>query len=227
MWAAGYVVESNYLVPEGVVVGCGELERASVCVGEEGRFTNARFELDEPAVRKLFDEHGWSWDDNPFVGSRELAGLKILVMLLSNWDNKDVRDVARGSNTAIFEHEAEDGAIEAHYLIIDWGATMGRWGIPGLRGKWDPVAFADQSSQLVTGVAGDLVSWGYVGQRTDDAIQGITLDDVRWLLGTVGRITDAQIGVALDAAGATPEERLTFTRALRQRIDRLRSITEL
>ena len=35
---------------------------------------------------------------------RELHGLKIIVMLLSNWDTKDRRDVARGSNTAIFEH---------------------------------------------------------------------------------------------------------------------------
>jgi hypothetical protein len=226
VWAAGYVAESNYLVPEGVVVGCEELGRASSCIDEEGRFANARFELDEPAVRKLFDEHGWSWDENPFVGTRELAGLKILVMLLSNWDNKDVRDVARGSNTAIFEHVAEDGAIEAHYLIIDWGATMGKWGIPGLRGKWDPAAFAGQSSQLVTGVTNGTVSWGYVGQRTDDAIQGITVDDVRWLLGTVGRITDAQIGDALDAAGATPDERETFTRALGERISLLRTITD-
>ena len=53
--------------------------------------------------------------------------------------------------------------------------------------------------------------------------EGITVEDVRWLLGTVGRITDAQIGDALDAAGATPEERETFTRALRDRISLLRS----
>ena len=53
---------------------------------------------------KHFDAHGWAWHDNPFVGTHELNGLKILMMLVSNWDNKDVRDVARGSNTAIFEY---------------------------------------------------------------------------------------------------------------------------
>ena len=43
---------------------------------------------DKDAV-KHFDAHSWAWNDNPFVGTRELNGLKILMMLLSNWDNKD------------------------------------------------------------------------------------------------------------------------------------------
>ena len=50
------------------------------------------------------------------------------MMLLSNWDNKDVRDVARGSNTAIFEHRIGKRRREARYLIIDWGAALGAWG---------------------------------------------------------------------------------------------------
>ena len=74
------------------------------CIEPAGLFCDARFELDEPGVVKHFDEHSWAWNDNPFVGTRELNGLKIVMMLLSNWDNKDVRDVARGSNTAIFEY---------------------------------------------------------------------------------------------------------------------------
>ena len=87
---------------------------------------------------KHFDEHSWAWNDNPFVGTRELNGLKIVMMLLSNWDNKDVRDVARGSNTAIFEYRMERDVREARYLIIDWGAALGTWGSNVLsRGRWD------------------------------------------------------------------------------------------
>ena len=87
---------------------------------------------------KHFDEHSWAWNDNPFVGTRELNGLKIVMMLLSNWDNKDVRDVARGSNTAIFEYRMERDVLEARYLIIDWGAALGTWGSNALsRGRWD------------------------------------------------------------------------------------------
>ena len=45
-------------------------------------------------------------------------------MMLSNWDNKDVRDVKRGSNTAIFQTPSE-GGLEDRYLITDWGGSMG------------------------------------------------------------------------------------------------------
>ena len=105
---------------------------------------------------KHFDEHSWAWNDNPFVGTRELNGLKIVMMLLSNWDNKDVRDVARGSNTAIFEYRMDRDVLEARYLIIDWGAALGTWGSNVLsRGRWDCAAYAAQNDQFVLGVEGD------------------------------------------------------------------------
>ena len=102
-WAAGYFVEICYYVAAGHIAARAMLRRATEAIDPEGRFTAARFELDDPAIIKHFDEHSWAWHDNPFVGSRELNGLKIVMMWLSNWDAKDVRDVARGSNTAIFE----------------------------------------------------------------------------------------------------------------------------
>jgi hypothetical protein len=227
-WAAGYHVEANYYVPEGSIEGAKDLTRAKDCVGEDCRFRPARFELDEPGVLKLFDEHGWSWDDNPFVGTHELAGLKIVIRLTSNWDNKDVRDVARGSNTAVFQHRLPDGRLEARYLIIDWGASMGRWAPVGFREKWNCEAFEAQTPEFVMGVGEDgTVKWGYLGQRTEDATEGITVEDVRWLYQYVGRITDAQLRDGLRAAGATPEETERFTRALRERINQLGRVAEL
>jgi len=225
-WAAGYHVERAYFIPEGHIEALGELGRARSCVAEDCTFKEARFELDEAGVRKLFDEHGWSWDENPFVGTKHLAGLKLMIMLTSNWDNKDVRDVARGSNTAVFEHRLEDGEIEARYLIIDWGASMGRWGTPFDRTKWDSAGFEAQTPSFVTGVQDGVVSWGYVGQRTDDAREGITVSDVRWLYAYVGRITDRQLVEGLAASGATPEEAAQFTRALRARLEQLRRVCE-
>src|SRR5574341_1488208 len=118
-----------------------------------------------PPDLKHFDAHSWAWNDNPFVGTRELNGLKILMMLLSNWDNKDVRDVHRGSNTAIFEYPIDSIAtssksrsrsgpsaatVEARYLIIDWGAALGAWGNNVVqRGRWDAKAYAEQSEIFV------------------------------------------------------------------------------
>jgi hypothetical protein len=225
-WAAGYFVEVAYYVDEGEIEGAIDLGRASSCVGEDCRFREARFEMDEAGVRKLFDEHGWSWDDNPFTGTRELNGLKVVVMLLANWDNKDVRDVARGSNTAIFEHRLADGTIEARYLIIDWGATLGKWGIPGTRAKWDCEGYRSQNDSFVRGVKDGVVSWGYTGQRTDEATAGITVEDVRWLYRYLGRVTDRQLREGLLASGASEEEAGCFTAAIRQRLDTLKLICQ-
>jgi hypothetical protein len=227
VWAAGFHAEAAYFVPEGELEGATELGRARSCVTEDCRFKDARFELDEPGVRKLFDEHGWSWDDNPFQGTRELAGLKIMVMLLSNWDNKDVRDVARGSNTAIFEYTLPDGTREARYLIIDWGATMGKWGSALTRGKWDCEGFASQNPEFIAGVEGGVVRWGYTGQRTDEATEEITVEDVRWLCRYLTRVTDQQIRDGLHASGATQQEVDCFTRALRARIHELQRVAQL
>jgi hypothetical protein len=225
VWAAGFHVEQAYFVESGRIEGAAELGRARSCVTEDCRFRDARFELDEQGVRKLFDEHGWSWDDNPFKGRHELNGLKLMMMLVSNWDNKDVRDVARGSNTAIFEHRLPDGSLEARYLIIDWGASMGKFGSPVTRTKWDCEGYLAQNAEFITGVENGAVKFGYTGQRTDEATEGITVEDVRRLYRYVGRITDEQLREGLFASGATHEEAACFTRAIRERLDLLRRVS--
>ena len=224
-WACGYFAETTYFVSEGMIEGAKDLKRARECIDDDCRFEEARFELDDPEVRKLFEEHGWAWNDNPFVGTRELHGLKILVMLLSNWDTKDRRDVARGSNTAIFEHRLPGGGREARYLITDWGGSMGRWGSNIVtRGRWDPAGFEDQTPQFVTSSEENIVKFGYTGQRTEDVAAGITVEDVRWLCRSLARITDAQLVSALRASGANEEEAARFSRAIRARIAQLQRV---
>jgi hypothetical protein len=224
-WACGYFAEVTHRVASGRVEGAGALTRAAECLDAHGAFADARFELDDPEVLKLFEEHSWSWTDNPFVGTRELAGLKILLMLISNWDNKDQRDVARGSNTAIYVVRVARRKREAQYLIVDWGGSMGRWGNTVVtRGRWDAAGFAAQTPHFVTGVTGGYVQFGYTGQRTVDARASITPEDVRWLCRYLGRITDDQFRDALGASGATPEEAESFTASLRSRVEQLRAV---
>jgi hypothetical protein len=223
VWAVGYFAEITHFVAEGTIAEVKDLQRARSCIDEQCRFTDARFEIDDPDVKKLFEEHGWAWNDNPFLGTRELQGLKILVMLLSNWDSKDRRDVARGSNTAIFEYRLPEGGREARYLITDWGGSMGRWGGNIMtRGRWDPDGFEAQTAEFVTTAEEGLVRFGYVGQRTEDVATGISVDDVRWLCRFVGALTDAQLVDGLRASGASDEEAARFSAALRSRIEQLR-----
>jgi len=227
-WGCGYFAETTYFVGDGTIDGAKDLTRARTCIDDQCRFVEARFELDDPAVKKLFEEHGWAWNDNPFVGTRELHGLKILVMLLSNWDTKDRRDVARGSNTAIFEHRLPGGGREARYLITDWGGSMGRWGSNMVtRARWDLAGFEDQTPQFVTSSGEGIVKFGYTGQRTEDVAAGITIEDVRWLCRSLSRITDAQLLSALHASGANEDEARRFSTAIRNRVEQLQRIAAL
>jgi hypothetical protein len=219
-WACGYFAEATHFVPTGRVAAvCGDLSRAKACIDESGEFIDARFELEEEQARTLFEEHSWSWNDNPFIGTRELDGLKIVVMLLSNWDTKDRRDVARGSNTAIFERRLSRWRREAEYLITDWGGSMGRWGSNIItRASWDVAGFEAQTPGFVTGVTDGCVTFGYSGQRTADVANGILVEHARWLYLRARGLREPQLHDGLLASGATEEEATRFARALLERI---------
>jgi hypothetical protein len=220
-WACGYFAEVTHYVAEGTIQEVGELSRARACIDADGRFCEARFELEDRSVRMLFDEHSWAWNDNPFLGTRQLAGLKIVTMLLSNWDTKDRRDVARGSNTAIFEVRAPWGR-EARYLITDWGGAMGKWGSTIVaRGRWDAAGFEAQTPQFVTGVRDGWVNFGYQGQRTAEIARDIRVEDVAWFYRHARRLTEPALRQALVLCGATEDEAQTFARAIAARIRQL------
>ena len=221
-WALGYFAEVTHYVERGRIEGAVNLRRAQHCIGEDGTFEDARFELEDGSVRMFFNEHSWAWNDNPFVGTSQLHGLKIVNMLLSNWDTKDRRDVSRGSNTAIFEHRVSRWASEARYLITDWGGAMGKWGSNIVaRDRWDPDGFEAQTAGFVTGVSDGWVSFAYQGQRTAEIARGISVDDVAWFYRTARRLTEQALRDGLLAIGATEEEAARFASALADRLRQL------
>jgi hypothetical protein len=223
-WAAGYYVEPTYFVKSGTIVGATGLKRAKKFVGSDGSFTDARFERKDKRITKLKDDQGWAWHNNPFAGTKELNGLKIVMMLVSNWDSKDVRDVSRGSNTAIFQVPVS-GGTENWYVVTDWGGSLGKWGGVFSREKWDCKGFAGQNSRFTNGARGTNVEFGYSGQRTSDITEGIRVRDVQWIMQYLGRITDDQLRAGLEASGATPDEVECFTQALRDRLNQLKAIS--
>jgi hypothetical protein len=219
-WAAGYFAEPAYYVPTGTIQGVTDLKRAGKAIDKQGNFTDARFEIKkEKGVKKLKDEQSWSWLSNPFVGTKELDGLKIILMLVSNWDNKDVRDIKRGSNTAIMLTPNE-----TIYAFTDWGATMGAWGGYLHRSKWNSGDYEKQTKDFVKGVDKGMVKWGYSGQHNDDFTGGIPVAHVKWLLQYIGRITDDQIRAGLTASGANPTEVKRYTESIRNRINQLKDL---
>lgn len=220
-WALGYFTEINHFVPSGAIRGVHDLKRARKVIDREGRFTGgARFQLRSKSPEYLAGV-SWSWDGNPFVDTPQLNGLKILMMLVSNWDDKDIRDAhRRGSNLAIYKDRGR-----FLFFIDDWGGSMGRWGHYFTRTKWDAVDYARESERFVRGLKDGWVEWGYHGTHTSRMTEEISVTDVRWLMRYLGRVTDQQLTGGLLASGATPDEAAVFSRALRARIRQLGEVS--
>lgn len=230
VWACGYIVETEYFLPSGRILNVHDLKRAAPYVKADGSFIDGRFQLRSKSP-KFVKESNWAWTNNPFLGTPEFNGLRILMMLVSNWDAKDARDFAddgsghgrADSNLAIFE---ESGKHRPYlYFVSDWGATLGKWSpVPPLRTKWDSKGFAAQTPDFVKGLKNGEVQWGYAGTHGADISKGIHVSDVQWLLQYLGRITDAQIRRGLAASGATAEDVDVFSRAIRDRIQQLQMV---
>jgi hypothetical protein len=222
LWAMGYITEPSYFVPHGVIESVGALGRASQLIAKDGSFRNARFELRDPKYYPVRRQN-WSFRDLP--PGPQVNGLKIMIMLVSNWDIKDARSGDPDPNTSTMKRELEGGAEEAHYIINDWGATMGRWGGIATRSKWDCEGYAEQSKDFVKGFDGGSVKWGFEGKQRSDIADGITPADVQWLVQFLGQVTDEQLRSALTASGADDQQTACYTTAIRSRIDQLRNLT--
>jgi hypothetical protein len=219
--ALGYYADAVCFLKEGRIENVrGPLKRASGFIKPDGSFTYAAFELRDPTQRYLMGRD-WTWVDNPFAGTRELKGLKILAMLFSDWDNKDRRDRRQGSNTGIMQ--SMQRPVRETYFINDWGQALGAWGRFGGRSTWTCRDYTRQTPMFITGVYDDRIAFGYEGQHTADFSHDIAPSDAAWLLRYLGRITPAQVRTALSHSGASPEEEECFSRPLLQRIEMLRN----
>jgi hypothetical protein len=222
VWACGYYAEPEYFVRLGRIEGAHDLKRAKSYVSKDGYFMGARFQL-RTGLPKFLDGQSWAWTNNPFLHTRELQGLKILMLLVSNWDTKDARDEAHGrmdSNLSIFVDDST-GVRRYLYADSDWGATLGKWGNLLTWDRWNCEGFAEQTPSFVKGVHNGWLQWGFNGKHRKDMTGDISIYDVQWILQYLGRITDAQIRIGLEASGATPEEVECYSKSLRERIEQL------
>ena len=205
VWAAGYMTEINYLVPRLAVEG-------------KGTFENVRLEARPDEVDRL-DE--WKWAQNPFVRTKELQGLIIMMALLNNWDIKDT------NNKVLHVRDAATGREELRYVVSDLGATFGRvkLDVPGFwrvrRNRNDPDDFS--RDPFLEDVKRGNVFLFYKGKR-QDLFDDIRVEEARWLASLLSKLSDRQIGDAFRAANYTPAEVNVLTETVRARINELRSI---
>jgi hypothetical protein len=234
-WAVGYYAEPNYYLEGETLNGAHGLGRADKYVDRQGRAKGGRFQLrtNDP---QYMAGYSWGWEKNPFSGTAQMNGLKVLMMLVSNWDDKDIRDDQGGvtqsiHNVTLWMRQGTNNAImrdggQYMFFIDDWGASLGRWGGgAAARSKRDCDGFLDDSEHFVRGVRNDgQVEFGFKALHTKNLAEGIRVSDVAWLMQYLGKVTDAQLRAGLAASGATPDMASCYTRALRMRISQLEKV---
>ena len=200
LWAAGYMTEVTYLAPRATIPG-------------KGTFRNVRFEARPEGVER---EGEWKWKENPFVGTREFQGLKVMMVLLNNWDIKD-------SNNVILAAPGR-GGTELRYAISDLGATLGDTGKWPLlwrftRSRNDPKGF--RGDKIIDEIKRDgRVDFEFSGKKRG-MFNDVTVGQARWAGGLLARLSDRQIADAFRAANYTPAEVRTLTAAVRSRVNQL------
>jgi hypothetical protein len=187
LWALGYKTEVNYLVPKLTIPG-------------KGTFENVRLEARPETVDRL-DE--WKWKENPFIGTKEYQGLKMMMVFFNNWDVVDVQN-------KILQADGADGSKQLQYIISDLGATFGKLGNNNLfivyrlgRKTGNPSKYLD--SEFIDGVKDGKIDLSYKGKNRD-LFTDITIEDARWLATLLNQLTDKQIEDAFRAANYSAED---------------------
>jgi len=228
LWAVGYFTNDDYYLADLQVANVPQhLKRGRDLVSADGFMHDARLKRHNPGEKNLGE---WKWRDNPFAGTREFNGLKVMMALVNNWDLKDM-------NNKIV---SEKGTHEKIYEVSDIGATFGATGItfPFSHSKGDPKAFRDskfigkETQESISFITPSRPSLVYLAQpksyvkrsHLDDLLDNIPRDDARWMGQLLSHLSAKQIQSAFRAAGYTSDQIDQFSNAIQARIDELAAL---
>jgi hypothetical protein len=196
VWALGYHEVPSYFVErwEAVDKGKGQLLGG-------GRF--------RPREMGLKSRGEWSWQSNPFVGTRPYNGLLALMMILNSTDlknqNNEVYDLTGG---------AREGASR-WYVVKDLGASLGE------TGRMDPrrgYLEGFEKEPFITGVEDGYARFAFKG-RHQELLEKISVDDVKWICQRLQKLTDRQWRDAFHAGNYTAEQTQRYVTRIREKIE--------
>jgi hypothetical protein len=202
----GYVTEINYLVPELTIPSVGTLK-------------NVRLEARPEGIKRL---DPWKWKSNPFVGTNELQGLKIMQIFMTNNDLLDMQNQVLRVNGP--------NGTELHYIISDLGSTFGRFGNNSLPlffrlgrktdspKKWNKAGF-------VKGAKNGRLILATTGAKNRGLFKDITVEQGRWLYNLLAQLDERQLRDAFRAANYSPAEIDLLVNGAKRRIRELENAT--
>jgi hypothetical protein len=230
VWAVGYNAEESYYLDRARIDGLRKLSRGQKYVdGDSVR--GARF---EPRRGSIDRGKEWGWSKNPFKNTREMNGLKTMMVLLNNWDT------FKKNNRVL--HDKNSG--EARYTVTDLGATLGAVGGLGARRSKSNVQDFERR-RLVSKVEGDMVKFNYdvkpkkLGlfsivyppyffrqRKATNAMHKVPLSDASFMGSQLAQLSDNQLRDGFRAAGYDRVTTEAYVRALRNRINELNRLQE-
>ncbi len=230
VWAVGYHADEDYFLPEVRVKELPRhLHRGQKLIGPDGVMHNVRLKRTEGEKK----EDIWRWRDNPFIGTRELNGLRVMMAVINNWDLKD-------DNNAIRIERRPDEGEKRIYEVGDLGASFGSEGLGRTHAGSKGNLRAYLHSKFIKSVGPEFVDFN-VPRRpalvflmnpheffSRMGLRGIgrriPREDARWIGEMLGQLSHDQVQDAFRAAGYSPQEIDGFTGALDRRIALLKGL---
>jgi hypothetical protein len=230
VWSVGYFADEAYYLDRAEIKNLPSLSRGQNFVEGKNIVRGARF---EPKRKGVDRGANWDWEENPFLKSRELDGLKVIMVLLANYDN-------RVANNKILTTQNSQGTLEARYVATDVGATFGKVG--GMGSKRSKNSLADyKENKFILGVENGFVkfdfetkpkgmgkfasffkpSYGKSQAKKERAMKNITVENARWIGSMLNQLTDDQLRDAFRAANYDAQTMEGFINVLRERIGQL------
>lgn len=219
LWAVGYFVNDDYVLETARVEGL-HLERGEKRA-QDGEIKDARFEKKPDQEKKIGT---WMWKENPFTGSREFNGLRVMMAVMNNWDLKDV-------NNAVYFDKSSDRDI---FLTSDIGATFGTNGLSWSRDRSKGDVDTFQRSKFITHQTDGTVDFGtpaaptkilavkakeYQMRRDLEWIgKGVPIADARWIGSLLKQLTHQQLVDAFHAGHFPPDEIDAYVGVVEERI---------
>jgi hypothetical protein len=230
LWAVGYFANEDYFLRDLRVENMQPLKRGKNLIGPDGTMHNVRLKRYLKGEKKIGN---WRWHQNPFSGTREFNGLRVMMALINNWDLKD-------ENNSIYEEKGDGEQSGLRYMVSDVGSSFATTGLsyPHSRSKGNLSAYSH--SKFIKHTGREYVDfnvptrpslWNLVNLKEFSSRMHlrwighhVPRADARWMGQMLAQLSPDQIRQAFRAADYSPEDVERFASVVEERIRQLNQL---
>jgi len=226
LWAVGYYVNDDYVLEAADIPGI-KLSRGDDDA-KKGHIQEARFSRKPGGQDKIGT---WMWKDNPFTGTRQFNGLRVMMAVMNNWDLKD-------ENNSVYSDRKSGKQI---FLVNDVGATFGTNGLSWTKARSKGNIDSFRESKFITRISDTDVDFATPKQPNfligsinpkryamriglDWIGNKIPRNDARWMGEMLGRLSHRQLVDAFRAGHFPTDQIDAYVEIIESRIRELKEL---